>query len=108
MRLHDMEWELCGDGYVSTGDLVFDYVSHILPTSKHKPLGHDLFEHICYVLTREGTDVAESSTYSALRMVASSLFLTGSQLFRILQCFEDRNRRIDLYCELYCRCVEFG
>jgi hypothetical protein len=37
-RLHDMEWEVGGDGYIGSGKLVFDYVSHILPNLSNKPL----------------------------------------------------------------------
>merc|ERR1711959_723814 len=55
-----------------------------------------------------GTDVSESARYSAIRLVAHRFFLTARQLSGILKTFEDGDRRIDVYCELYCRCCEFG
>lgn len=108
MKLHDMEWELPGDGYVGDGNLVFDYVTPLLPPARSKPLHTDLFEHICSVLRKEGTDISEPSRYSAIRLVAHLFYLTARQLCRVVKTFEDEHRRIDLYCELYCRCCEFG
>ena len=54
------------------GHMTFDYVCPLC-VSKTKPLADDLFEHICSVLRREGTDVSESSAFSAIRLVSHEL-----------------------------------
>lgn len=108
MQHHDLHWEMPGDGYIGSGDLVFDYVCPSLPSSRSKPLNKDLFERISTVLRREGTDISESSRYSAIRLVSHHLMLTADQLSSTIDTFAGEDRRIDLYCELHCRCCEFG
>merc|ERR1711912_80848 len=76
-QLHDMEWEIGGDGYTGSGALVFDYVTPILPTSKNKPLCDELCDYILQV--QETAVASEAARFTALRLVAHRMFLNAKQ-----------------------------
>jgi len=99
------DWQLPGDGNTGEGSIVLDYVSPLRVGPDEAVLSDAVFHKILGTLS--GT-ASEPARFAAVRTTAHRLVMNANQLGSILQVLTDSAYRQDLYCILFCRCVEFG
>eukprot|EP00746_Dinoflagellata_sp_MGD_P144897 gnl/MRDRNA2_/MRDRNA2_77596_c0_seq1.p1 gnl/MRDRNA2_/MRDRNA2_77596_c0~~gnl/MRDRNA2_/MRDRNA2_77596_c0_seq1.p1 ORF type:complete len:1168 (+),score=172.51 gnl/MRDRNA2_/MRDRNA2_77596_c0_seq1:115-3504(+) len=107
--LYTSSWMLPGDGFTGEGKLQLDYVTLArVDPSVERPLSPEQFNTFLSLFKQQNTDVLEVSVFLALKLVSHKLVLLAHQLGEMLRCIHQVERRLEAYCYLWPRCLEYG